>query len=588
MPISTFAAENGKRDMATEPSSGESSAEQQLVLAVLQHLRQHKRYPTLSELRGRLPGQSAMLDALLNKGFLHKTLTPQGERVGPSLAGLLKYGEDEAKVQVERFMRLLPILEQVHRKEPEKPWPVEEISALSGEPPAEVSLTLRLFAIDLLIAEVFTSPAPNTDLVATITFSRDGIDPKRITQRLMLLGEEEELGPTARLSRLRASGYRALEQFDAQFEPLTVIIGANGAGKSSLFDLLAFISFAAVNPIPPEVDPRSTGKTLFHLGGPEAIELGLHVDRGVARPLQYNVKLSGPIGVPQVVSEHLTSLHTDSDGKESEAFTFLDFKGGRGSVQSVSQFRRHLLPEDWFLPQNEFALRRALAPTLVTLNEFREYVSSWKFYAGFDVGMTAAIRRPVFTETDPILKEDGSNLSAVLFHLMTEHQERWEELQTHLRSAIPAFQSLHVKSRGGPGTVMAFWREAGVKGELTLADLSDGTLKFLCWATLCLSPRKPLLICIDEPELGLHPRVLPVLAGLLRQAATESQFLVTTHSPYFLSQFSLDEIAVMKKVEGRAVFARPASNQALRQEIEELGSGELVRLHLSDELEVRS
>jgi predicted ATPase len=135
---------------------------------------------------------------------------------------------------------------------------------------------------------------------------------------------------------------------------------------------------------------------------------------------------------------------------------------------------------------------------------------------------------------------------------------------------------------------MAMWREEGLKGELTLADLSDGTLKFLCWATLCLSPRKPSLVCIDEPELGLHPRVLPVLAGLLRQAATDTQLLVTTHSPYFLSQFSLEELAVMKKVEGRAVFARPASNEALRQEIEELGTGELVRLHISDELEVRS
>jgi predicted ATPase len=380
-----------------------------------------------------------------------------------------------------------------------------------------------------------------------------------------------------------------LEQFDAQLEPLTVIIGANAAGKSSLFDLLALMSFAAVNPLPPELDPRSVGKTLFHVGGPESIEMELHVVREAARPLRYNVKLSGPVGQPRVVSERLGSLRTDSEGRTSEAFNFLNFESGRGSLQSVLQVRLASPPSaPWMIPPNELALRRALDPTFTTLNEFREYVSGWKFYAGFDVGMTAAIRRPVFTEPAPVLKEDGSNLSAVLFHLMTEHPEKWGELETHLRSAVPSFQSLNVKSRGGPGTVLAVWREQGLKGELTLADLSDGTLKFLCWATLCLSPRKPPLVCIDEPELGLHPRVLPVLAGLMRQAATETQLLVTTHSPYFLSQFSLEEIAVMKKVEGRAVFARPASNEALRQEIEELGTGELVRLHISDELEARS
>jgi predicted ATPase len=290
------------------------------------------------------------------------------------------------------------------------------------------------------------------------------------------------------------------------------------------------------------------------------------------------------------MAESLASLHQNQEGKWLEAGRFLNFKHGKGHVRSALSMRDPVsnAPVAWTVPLNELALRRALDPNLVPLNNFHDYVTEWRFYSGFDVGMASAIRRPVMSEPNPILKEDGSNLSAVLFHLKSEHPEVWEELETHLRSAIPSFQSLTVKPRGGPGTVIGIWREAGVKGELTLADLSDGTLKFLCWATLCLAPRKAPLICIDEPELGLHPRVLPVLAGLLRQAAADSQLLVATHSPYFLSQFSLEEIAVMKKVEGRAVFARPASNEALRREIEELGSGELARLHISDELEVRS
>lgn len=78
-------------------------------------------------------------------------------------------------------------------------------------------------------------------------------------------------------------------------------------------------------------------------------------------------------------------------------------------------------------------------------------------------------------------------------------------------SIVPEFLSLNVKPRGGPGTVVGVWTEAGGR-ELTFADLSDGTLRFLCWAVLCLSPTGPPLMCIDEPELGLHPRVLPVLA----------------------------------------------------------------------------
>ncbi len=388
-----------------------------------------------------------------------------------------------------------------------------------------------------------------------------------------------------RLSSIRIDGYRALDGFSANLGELTVIIGANASGKSSLFDFLAFVSFAADNPLPPELDPRSAGRTLFHSGGPERIEWAMVVERGDFLPLHYGVRVDGPAGAPLVTSEQLISVGEEPDGEMAEHFAFLRFKRGKGVVGSEGPALQYL--PDWVLPPNELALRRALDPSNRVLSAFQSYVSGWRFYSGFDVGMASAIRRPVMSEPDPILKEDGSNLSAVLFHLQSEEPELWEELEIHLRSAIPAFQSLRVKPRGGPGTVIAVWREAGVKGELTLADLSDGTLKFLCWATLCLSRKAPL-ICIDEPELGLHPRVLPVLAGLLRHAAGESQLLVATHSPYFLSQFSLEEIAVMKKVDGRAVFARPASNQALRREIEELGSGELARLHISDELEVRS
>ena len=81
--------------------------------------------------------------------------------------------------------------------------------------------------------------------------------------------------------------------------------------------------------------------------------------------------------------------------------------------------------------------------------------------------------------------------------------------------------------------------------------------------------------------------MLPLVAGLLRQAASRGQILVATHSPYLLSQFTLDEIAVMRKEDGRAVFVRPGNSKALRREVEELGGEALSQLHISDELEVR-
>ncbi|HLL52539.1 MAG TPA: AAA family ATPase [Myxococcaceae bacterium] len=387
-----------------------------------------------------------------------------------------------------------------------------------------------------------------------------------------------------RLESLKVSGYRILRDFSAAPGNLAVIIGANASGKSTLFDFLRFLSFAASNPLPPEIDPRSAGKVLFSAGGPERMSFELVIDPGSGRPLRYEVEISGPLGAPRVTREALEHIDSPQPGEESVAL--LSFLSGKGVVRDKAGARQHRA--SWTVPNNELALRRALDPNLVTISRIQSFFSSWRFYSGFDVSSAAAVRRPVPTEPEPTLQENGANLSAVLFSLKSEHPEQWEELETHLRSAIPGFLSLNVKPKGGPGTVIGVWRERGFKEDLTLADLSDGTLRLLCWATLCLSPNLPPLICLDEPEVGFHPRVLPVLAGLLRMASARSQILVATHSPYFLSQFSLDEIAVMRKEEGRAVFLRPGSSAALRREIEELGSEALAQLHISDELEARS
>jgi predicted ATPase len=132
---------------------------------------------------------------------------------------------------------------------------------------------------------------------------------------------------------------------------------------------------------------------------------------------------------------------------------------------------------------------------------------------------------------------------------MSEHHNAFDALQTHLKSAIPGFRRLSVKARGGPGEVIAFWEEEGVEGELSLADLSDGVLRFLCWATICVQPNPPTLICIDEPDQGVHPRTLPILAG-------ESKLF------------------------------KPHDSKSLRANLEEFGVAEIETMHRSDELEV--
>jgi predicted ATPase len=195
------------------------------------------------------------------------------------------------------------------------------------------------------------------------------------------------------------------------------------------------------------------------------------------------------------------------------------------------------------------------------------------------------IRKSVPTSQEPVLHEDAGNLSAVLFNLMTEHAESFEELKAVIKSAIPGFRDLNVKARGGPGEVIAFWQEENIDTDLSLADLSDGTLRFIAWATLCVMPSPPTLICIDEPDQGVHPRTLPILAGLFEKAAQRTQVILATHASYFLTQFDLKNIAVMKKVSGESLFVKAKDSQTLLDNLEDFGRDELEKMHRTDELE---
>lgn len=551
-----------------------------LLREVLAHLVAQGAFPDVTDFRKKHAGQRSLIDELISRGYLKH----DKGRYALTLAGLRACDSQEARQEIAACNSLLSALVEASVAEPGRTWSVEELASKAGRGTADVARTLTFLVERPIVSAVW--PNSVTGLVERVQLSEGILDAEPMSwPDDDLPAESEASGPGApRLMSIEIHGYRPFDGFEARPGALTVIIGANATGKSSLFDFLRFLSFAASNPLPPEIDPGSAGRMVFHAGGPERISFALVVDHEQSRPLRYEVEIQGAAGAATIVRERLATA--EPLGGTSEPFIFLDFRGGKGVVRD--QVEHELKRLSWTLPPNELALRRALDPTLVTLSRFQGFLSSWRFYSGFDVSGSSALRRPVPTEPNPILADDGSNLSAVLFSLMTEHVDAWQELETHLRSAIPGFQSLRVKAHGGPGRVIGVWRELGVKSDLTLADLSEGTLRLLCWATLCLAASIPPLVCIDEPELGLHPRVLPVLAGLLQMASVRSQILIATHSPYLLAQFSLSEIAVMRKEDGHAVFVRPDTNAGLRREVEELGGAAIAQMHISDELEVRA
>lgn len=384
------------------------------------------------------------------------------------------------------------------------------------------------------------------------------------------------------LPAIKITGYRPFDSILFRFMPLQIIVGANGSGKSSLFEFLKFIRDACYQEIPPEIVAGTIGQQIFHKPGPDKLRWSVKVAAKEKIPLYYQGELMGPVGSARIIFERVSTKESMDNGVDND-YIFLDFRNGRGSVRDPKdkEFKR----KEWDLKKpNQLGLGAITDSTLVTLFNLREYIRGWRFYNSFNVN-NDAIRKSVPTSQEPLLHEDAGNLSAVLFNLMTEQPQAFAELKSVIKAAIPGFKDLNVKARGGPGEVIAFWQEKNIDTDLSLADLSDGTLRFIAWATLSVMPAPPTLICIDEPDQGVHPRTLPILAGSFEKAAQRTQVILATHASYFLSQFAFKNIAVMKKQSGKSIYVQVSDSRTLLDNLEDFGRDELEKMHRSDELE---
>jgi len=181
----------------------------------------------------------------------------------------------------------------------------------------------------------------------------------------------------------------------------------------------------------------------------------------------------------------------------------------------------------------------------------------WICYRDIDVGPEAKVRQPALIRSDTMLLDDGSNLSSVLYVIQQEHPDDWDDIVGILRTAYPDFVKLTVPAGGGDGKVNLRWFERPYEKQgLSPNLLSDGTLKLLSLIAILKGPDPPPLICIDEPELGLHPDWIELVAELMQDAAARTQVIVATHSPHIVAKLDPDQVIVTEKENGETRLER--------------------------------
>ena len=335
---------------------------------------------------------------------------------------------------------------------------------------------------------------------------------------------------------------------------LNLFIGPNGSGKSNLLEAISLLRSA-----PKEfrdVTRKGGGVTEWIWKGQPreaaSVEWVVANLKG-HRPLRHTVafrSVSQAFSLDDERVEESERRHT----AEQDVCFFYRYQHGQPVVNSAKGQKRHLDRETIDTDRSILAQRRdpETYPELAWLAQNYEKV---RIYREWSFGRNAVFREPQKADMrNDALEEDFSNLGLFLNRLKTRFPAAKKAILSGLKDLYDGLTDFDVFIEGG--TVQVFFTEGDFS--IPATRLSDGTLRYLCLLAILCDPEPPPLICIEDPELGLHPDILPKVADLLRAAAERTQLIVTTHSDILVDAMTStpDAVVVCSKVQGQTRMER--------------------------------
>lgn len=349
------------------------------------------------------------------------------------------------------------------------------------------------------------------------------------------------------LNRIEIAGFKSIREMNLELRPINILIGGNGAGKSNVLDAFELLremmekrlqiftarqgGASVLLHFGPKQTPVMTLATNFESGGYLAELASAPGDRFFfeTEKCWYREKdqSSEPVGVS--ASTHDESLMP----------IMVDIKGERAGIQVMPPMK------------------------------------SWKRYHFHDTSASARIKLKNDIDDNHILRADASNLAAFLYKLQRTHGKVYRKIIMTIRTVAPFFDDfvLH-PDPVREDKILLEWRHKTSDDYFNAHALSDGTLRFMCLATLLLQPDPPATILIDEPDIGLHPYAIHQLSALIRGASTRSQIIAATQSVTLMNHFKPEDIVVVEHDGSASTFCR-VTREELTDWLDDYTLGEL-------------
>lgn len=352
------------------------------------------------------------------------------------------------------------------------------------------------------------------------------------------------------LYKLHIKGYKSIRDQQLEFGSLNVFIGGNGAGKSNLIGVFRLLNQIENKHLQLYTGTAGGANALLHFGRKKTQRLSLEVEFRDNN----NANIYECILIP-----------TDAD-------RFI-FKAEATYYWKTNEYEQPMGKDLWSGHEES----RISEPKNPVAHYVRKHLDSYRIYHFHDTSPSAAVKQTCELRENRSLNHDAGNLAAFLYKLQQKELNHFANIEDTIRQVAPFFGRFKLEPEElNPEKIRLEWEEKGSDTETVFgpAALSDGTLRFICLATLLLQPRLPSLVLIDEPELGLHPAAIQVLAGLLLSAATRTQLIVATQSVTLINQLEPEQVWVVDREDGQSVF-RHLKSTDMSSWLDDYGLGEL-------------
>ena len=354
-----------------------------------------------------------------------------------------------------------------------------------------------------------------------------------------------------RLKSLTVEGFKSIKSDTIEFGALNVLIGGNGVGKSNWISVFKFLREIVEGNLQLTV-ATSGARNLLYKGG----------------------KDSGNISIQALYEEPLT--HDTLENTYDIKLTVTD-EGSLVFAHEVVYFHRkpeysHPIGHPLGSGHSESKLSKS---TKRIDGWVADDLTSYRIYHFHDTSASANVKQPQDIEDNKALYVDAANLAPFLYWMKQKFPDNFEAIESSVRQIAPFFDKFELSpSKNNAEKIRLEWREKSWEQNLNPHLLSDGTLRFMCLATLLLQPYLPRMILLDEPELGLHPAAIKHLAELLKEAAQRTQIFVATQSVTLINQLDLADIFVADRIDG-ATKIRQFTEQELSEWVNRYSIGEL-------------